>query len=93
MTVTDPTHPLFGRTFPVVSVSRQPRDVGYVVVAYRDALRLRLPAPATDLSSPATRTPPTKWTPAAVREFLALVAEVPPPCPNRPPSGRRSRRP
>lgn len=91
MTVTDPTHPLFGRTFPVVSVSRQPRGEGYVVVAYRDALRLRLPVPATDLSSPTTRTPPTKWTPAAVREFLALVAEVSPPCPSRPPSGRRSR--
>ena len=91
MTVTDPTHPLFGRTFPVISVSRQPRDVGYVVVAYRNAIRLRLPVPATDLSSPATRTPPAKWTPAAVREFLALVAEDSPPCPNRPRSGRGSR--
>ena len=92
MTVTDPTHPLFGRTFSVVSVSQQPRGTGYVVVAYRDAIRLRLPIPATDLSSSPTRTPPTKWTTAAVREFLALVAEVSPSCPNPPPSGRRSRR-
>jgi hypothetical protein len=91
VTVIDPAHPLCGRTFPVVSVSRQPRDIGYVVVAYRDAIRLRLPVPATDLSSPTTRTPPTKWTPAAVREFLALVAEVSPPCPNRRRSGRGSR--
>jgi hypothetical protein len=91
VTVTDPTHPLYGRTFKALSVSRQPRDVGYVVVAYRDAIQLRLPIPATDLSSFTTRPPRTKWTLAAIRAFLALVAEGTP-CPKPQPSGRGSHR-
>jgi hypothetical protein len=79
--VTDPTHPLYGRRFSIVSISHPPQRPGHVVVAYRDFMRLRLPVPATDLApghAPALR---TTFTRAALRELLALVKECDGPCP------------
>jgi hypothetical protein len=78
--VTDPTHPLYGRRFPVVSISHPPHRPGHVVVAYRDYMRLRLPVPATDLApghAPALRTTLTR---AALHELLDLVKECDSPC-------------
>src|SRR5262249_11676553 len=49
--VTDPTHPLYGRRFPVLSISHPPQRLGHVVVAYRGFMRLRLPVQATRLSA------------------------------------------
>jgi hypothetical protein len=81
--VTDPTHPLYGRRFRVLSISHPPHGPGHVVVAYRDAMRLRIPVPATSLSS--DHLPPlrTKLTRDALRELLALVPEGEVPCPER----------
>ena len=58
--MTDPTHPLFGRRFPVLSISRQPHSPGYVLVVYRDSMRLRIPVPATSLATGQTAPPPHK---------------------------------
>lgn len=71
--MTDPTHPLYGRRFPVHSVSHPPHGYGHVVVVYREHIRLRLPLAATDLvpGRPASR--PTKFTAEAIQELLALV--------------------
>ena len=41
--VTDPTHPLFGRRFPLRSVSAPAHGAGHVFVAYRGHMTLRLP--------------------------------------------------
>ena len=90
--VTDPTHPLFGRRFPVLSISRQRLSPPTVFVAYRDTMRLRIPVSSTSLESQ-PRTPGTKWTRAAIREFLSLVQEVAPPCHSPGRSGRGSRKP
>jgi hypothetical protein len=82
--VTDPTHPLYGRRFAVVSISHPPQRPGHVVVAYRDFMRLRLPILATDLApghAPALR---TRLTRAALRELLALAKECDGPCPSNP---------
>ena len=49
--VIDPTHPLFGRRFPVLSISRQPQSPPTVFVAYRDTMRLRIPVSSTSLGS------------------------------------------
>ena len=87
----DPTHPLFGRRFPVLSISRQPQSPPTVFVAYRDTMRLRIPVSSTSLGSE-TRPPGTKWTREAIREFLSLVQEVAPPCHNPTRSGRGSRK-
>ena len=89
--VTDPTHPLFGRRFPVVSISHPPQCPGHVVVAYRDFMRLRLPVQATDLAPGNAAVLRTKFTRTALGELLALVKECPNSCPSDPePSGANS---
>jgi hypothetical protein len=79
--VTDPTHPLYGRRFQVLSISHPPQGPGHVVVAYRDFMRLRIPVPATDLVSGNLSLPRTTLTRAAVLELLALLKECEHPCP------------
>jgi hypothetical protein len=89
--VTDPRHPLYGRRFPVVSISHPPQRPGQVVVAYRDFMRLRLPVQATNLATAATAALRTKLTGAALRELPALLKECEGSCPNDPePSGADS---
>jgi len=86
--VTDPTHPLYGRRFPVLSISHPPQRPGHVVVAYRDFMRLRLPVQATNLTSANDALLRTTFTRAALRELLALLKECEGSCPCDPePSG------
>ena len=73
--MTDPTHPLSGRRFPVLSISHPPQRPGHVVVAYRGFMRLRLPVPATDLSADTGRHLRTTFTRAALLELFALTKE------------------
>lgn len=80
--MTDPTHPLYGQRFRVLSVSQPPQAQGHVIVAYRDFMRLRLPLAATSLAPVPTGSLRSKLTLAAVRELLALVQECPS-CPRR----------
>src|SRR5947209_10953854 len=47
--VTDPTHPLFGRRFALLSTRPRPHSVGDIFVAYRNTMGLRLPHAATSL--------------------------------------------
>ena len=91
--VTDPTHPLFGRRFAVLSISRQQRDSAVVYVAYRDTMRLRIPVSSTSLAPCQVRPPRTKWTREAVQELLSLVTEGDTPCRSPKTSGKGSRRP
>jgi hypothetical protein len=79
--VTDPTHPLYGRRFRVLSISHPPQRSGHVVVAYRDFMRLRIPVQATNLAPDHTPLPRTKWTRAALLDLLALMKECDGPCP------------
>ena len=81
--MTDPTHPLFGRRFPVLSVTRPPGRPGHVLVAYRHGTRLRIPVPATDLAPRAPALPRTKLTRAALLDLLSLVKECEGSCPDR----------
>ena len=91
--VTDPTHPLFGRRFAVLSVSRQSRDSAVVFVAYRDTMRLRIPVRSTSLAACQVRPPRTKWTREAVQELLSLVTEGDTSCHSPGTSGTGSPRP
>jgi hypothetical protein len=92
--VTDPAHPLYGRRFAVLSITRQPGSPGFVLVAYGDTIRLRIPVPATNLATGQVPRPRTKCTAAAIRELLSLFEEVRPSCRNRrTQSGRDSRQP
>src|SRR5215218_8069306 len=75
--VTDPTHPLFGRRFPLLSVSDPARSVGHVFVSYRAYMVLRIETAATDLVvADARRTSPTtKLTSQSVTELVELAEQ------------------
>src|SRR2546425_4249516 len=47
--VTDPTHPLFGRCFPLHSSRTQPPTATHVFVVYQGFMVLRIPRAATNL--------------------------------------------
>ena len=83
--MTDPTHPLFGRRFPLVSVSSSPQSAGHVLVAYRSYMRLRIPWLATNLA-PAQPTGSTKLTLAAMTELIALAEQCEELCHTNPPT-------
>jgi hypothetical protein len=82
--VTDPTHPLFGRRFPVLSISSPPQGAGSVLVQYREHMALRIPVLATNLAS-ARSAPQTKLTLEAVAALVALAVECEVLCPSNPP--------
>jgi hypothetical protein len=88
--VTDSTHPLFGRRFPVISISRQPHTTAVVLVAYRDTMRLRIPITSTSLALKRARPHSTKWTKEAVQELLSLITEGASSCQKPKKSGRGS---
>src|SRR6266496_574211 len=51
--VTDPTHPLFGRRFALISVSSPLQGAGSAFVSYREYMVLRLPVASTTLTADA----------------------------------------
>ena len=72
--VVDPAHPLFGRTFLVVSIARQPRGEN-VLVRYQERMLLRIPIAATNLSTPNLYQIRTKLNLSSVEEFLEIAKE------------------
>lgn len=70
----DPTHPLFGHRFPLISVSSPLHGPGNVLVSYREYMVLRLPVTSTTL---ATSRPvsSTKLTYAAVKELVTIAED------------------
>src|SRR6266568_4739725 len=90
--VTDPGHPLFGRRFALVSTRPRPHSVGYLCVAYRDTMVLRIPQAATSLVTP----PPepqllTQLTSQAITERISFAEQCEVLCPaTQPNSGTDS---
>ena len=82
--MTDPTHPLYGRRFPVLSISHPPQRPGHVIVAYRGFMRLRLPVQATSLTAANGRLLRTTITRAALLDLLALLKECEGTCTDHP---------
>src|SRR5215813_1464337 len=60
--VTDPSHPLYGRRFALLSTRPRPHSVGYLFVVYRDTMVLRIPQAATSLVMAPEPQPMTKLT-------------------------------
>src|SRR5437879_11564241 len=80
--VTDPTHPLFGRRFALLSTRPRPHSVGYIFVAYRDTMVLRLSQVATSLvAAPPESEPTTKLTSHAVTELISVAEQCELLCP------------
>jgi hypothetical protein len=73
--VTDPTHPLFSKSFELLSTTRGILGTGFVIVRYRHGVTLRIPIPATSLSVLVADAPRSKLSANAVRDLLALVKE------------------
>ena len=80
--VTDPSHPLFGRRFVLLSTRPRPHSVGYLFVAYRDTMVLRIPQVATNVLSPLPESEPrSKLTSHAITELISLVEQCEVLCP------------
>ena len=92
--VIDPVHPLFSRTFQLVSRHCSGRDnASCVLVAYRDSVLIKLPVAATNLSSAILPAARTKLNAEAIQQLLAFVKECEQPCrPNPKPSGAKCRK-
>jgi len=72
--IIDPAHPLFGRSFSVISVARQPKGEN-VSVRYKERMLLRIPILATNLSIPNPYKIRTKLSLSSVEEFLEIAKE------------------
>jgi F420-0:gamma-glutamyl ligase-like protein len=85
--VTDPTHALFGRRFPLLSLSSPPIRTEHVLVGFRGHMALRIPVNATNLA-PARPCSRSKLTLAAITELISLAEQCEVLCPsNRERSG------
>ena len=69
--VTDPTHPLFGRTLKMVGLANLPGHVRHCQVEIRSDQIIFIPVACTHLSSE-PRPLPTLLNPAAVAELVAI---------------------
>ena len=96
--VTDPRHPLYGRRFALLSTRPRPHSVGYIFVAYRDTMVLRISQAATSLVTPPPESPPlTKLTSHAITELISFAEQCEVLCPatqpnsgtDSPPRGKR----
>ena len=81
VTIVDPTHPLFGRSFPLLHAtsSRTPQRAGYLCtgylfVAYRGYMTLKIPRAATDLAYTPVRLT-TKISVASLQDLFSLAQE------------------
>src|SRR5215471_21606363 len=72
--VTDPTHPLFGRRFPILSARPQAPLATHVFVTYQGFMVLRLPRTATNLFPQAPRLS-TTLTSHAITDLIALAEQ------------------
>jgi len=96
--VTDPRHPLYGRRFALLSTRPRPHSVGYIFVAYRATMVLRISQAATSLVTPPPESPPlTKLTSHAITELISFAEQCEVLCPatqpnsgtDSPPRGKR----
>jgi hypothetical protein len=87
--VTDPTHPLFGRRFALLSTRPRPHSVGYLFVGYRDTMVLRISQTATHVVSPPPEsTSMSTRTLHAITELMSLAEPCEVRCPaTQPKSG------
>src|SRR5262249_4600591 len=88
VTVIDPSHPLFGRTFRLAVQPRSPRPPLSFEVEHRDGIILRIAAAATEHAYCPAPSPRTKITTLALRQLLGLLPDGRDSCASRPaPSG------
>jgi hypothetical protein len=72
--VTNPTHPLFGRRFPLLFVSQPPHGIPNAFVSYQKYMVLKIPVHDTNLFETLS-TLSTKLTLQAINEFISIAKE------------------
>ena len=76
ITITDPSHPLFGQTFPLVQLI-SPQGPANLLIQLPTGLRRSVPRAATDLDMPSRSLPPPVDLPQiSVRTILPLAHRV-----------------
>ena len=76
VTVTDQTHPLYGRTFDLATTSRTANAFAQIRVVYRDDILLKIPLRATSLQPSSPRTPTSKITDESIKNFLTVSINI-----------------
>jgi hypothetical protein len=82
--IVDPTHPLFGRRFPLLHTSTTLTGPGFAWLLYRGFMQLRVPLSVTNLSAIAAPAIRTQLTPETIQELLALAGQCGLLCPSPP---------
>lgn len=73
--VNDPTHPLFGKRFTILSIPRHSKGPNNILVRYKEAMVLQIPLAATTLATLTTYQIRTKLNLPAVNELLAIAKD------------------
>ncbi len=80
VTITDPRHPLFKRTFPILSMSNPHFSQGHIYVIYREGVTLRIPLLSTDIIDNSYSSA-IKLTRVSLEELVSLAEEYKILCP------------
>jgi len=74
--VVDAAHPLYGRRFPLISLSHSSRGSRQALVAYQKDILIRIPVGATNLCALPPNLTKTKLSFDAVSELLDLARQL-----------------
>jgi hypothetical protein len=74
--VVDAAHPLYGRRFPLISLSHSPRGSHQALVAYQKDILIRIPVCATSLCAEPPPLTNTKLSFDAVCELIELARQL-----------------
>ena len=72
----DAAHPLYGRRFPLISLSHSPQGSHQAMVAYQKDILIRIPVCATSLCAEPRPLSKTKLSFDAVSELLDLAKQL-----------------
>ena len=72
----DAAHPLYGRRFPLISLSHSPQGSQHALVVYQKDILLRIPVCATSLCAQPPPLTKTKLSFDAVSELLELARRL-----------------
>lgn len=76
MTITDPRHPLHGRTFPLLEVRQANRQHGQCVIELDPAVHRVIPLEVTDLWEDSRLISPLPLDPQSVRQLLDVFQQL-----------------
>jgi len=68
--VTDPTHPLYGRRFRLLSATNSAGGCGQLLVVYRDGVVVKIRATATNLLPTPSSLPVSKLSTESIRDLV-----------------------